>query len=86
MVQKNPNFVDENLIAVLKYNYACCFNRFGMVDESIKALQEAIVVLRRKLDAINERTNNSFVERSQTFSTDSAPATENLAEQSVLSN
>ena len=47
---KEKEIVDDNLLAVLKYNYACCFNRFGMVDESISALKEAIVILRRKLD------------------------------------
>jgi|JI9StandDraft_1071089.scaffolds.fasta_scaffold28503_2 hypothetical protein len=38
MAAKDKEAVDDNLLAVLKYNYACCFNRFGMVDESVKAL------------------------------------------------
>ena len=81
MAAKDKEAVDDNLLAVLKYNYACCFNRFGMVDESAKALQEAIVILRRKLDAINDRSNESYIERSQTFSTDSQmPTTDSLAE------
>jgi hypothetical protein len=91
LAAKSPDLVDDNLLAVLKYNYSCCFNRFGMVEESIKALQEGIIVLRRKLDTINDKTNTSFIERSQTFSVDthhisSNSGEEQTKEQSILSN
>ena len=64
MFTKNPNQIDDNYLAVLKYNMACCFQKLGLIEACIKCLQDSINVLDRKIQAIFAKTNGSFSDKS----------------------
>lgn len=53
--------MDDNYLAVLKYNMACCFQRLTKIEPCIKCLEEAIEALNRKVASILDQTNLSFI-------------------------
>ena len=53
--------VEKDYVAILLYNMGCCYQRLGVLDDSVNYLEAAILNIDQKLEKIEVNLNKSYM-------------------------